>query len=151
MIAVVQRVYSAVVSADNEVTGRCGAGLMIAVGIAADDTEEDARTLIDKILKLRIFRDDEGKLNLSVRDTGGEVLVISNFTLLANCRRGTRPDYSHAAPKEISLPLYEYFIDEVNRRGVHAEHGKFGARMTIDIKADGPVIITLDSHELPRK
>lgn len=151
MIAIVERVHRAAVSADGEVVGKCGRGLMIALGVDVDDTEEDARTLIDKILKLRIFRDEAGKLNLSVRDVGGEILVISNFTLLANCYRGTRPDYSRAAPRAISEPLYEYFISEVNARGTHAEHGKFGARMSVDMEMDGPVIIPLDSHNLPRK
>lgn len=124
---------------------------MIALGVAVGDTEADVRTLIDKILKLRIFRDDAGKLNLSVRDVGGEILVISNFTLLANCYRGTRPDYSRAAPREISLPLYEMFVDEINARGIHAEHGRFGARMSVDMEMDGPVIIPLFSDALPRK
>lgn len=151
MVAVVERVHRAAVSADGELVGRCGRGLMIAIGITHTDTSEDVRTLVDKILKLRIFRDGEGKLNLSVRDVEGEILVISNFTLMANCYRGTRPDYSKAAPREISEPLYLEFIDEINRRGVHAEHGKFGARMSIDMEMDGPVIITLDSYNLPRK
>ncbi|MCD7943484.1 MAG: D-tyrosyl-tRNA(Tyr) deacylase [Clostridia bacterium] len=151
MIAVLQRVHSAEVSFDGERVGKCGYGLMIMLGVASDDDESDARTLIDKILKLRIFRDGDGKLNLSVKDVGGDILVISNFTLMANCYRGTRPDYSNAAHRDVSLPLYEYFIDEVNRRGVHAEHGQFGERMTIDAKMDGPVIITLDSRHLPRK
>ncbi len=151
MIAIVERVHRAEVSADGKSVGRCGYGLLIALGVDREDTEADARTLIDKILKLRIFRDGEGKLNLSVRDVGGEILVISNFTLLANCYRGTRPDYSHAAPREISEPLYKFFIDEVNARGIHAEHGQFGARMTVDMQMDGPVIIPLDSHNLPRK
>lgn len=151
MISIVERVHRAAVSVDGEIVGKCGRGLMIALGIDVDDTEEDARTLIDKILKLRIFRDEAGKLNLSVRDVGGEILVISNFTLLANCYRGTRPDYSRAAPREISRPLYEYFIAEINARGTHAEHGQFGARMSVDMEMDGPVIIPLDSHDLPRK
>lgn len=151
MVAVVERVHRAAVSADGELVGKCGRGLMIAVGITHTDTSADVRTLIDKILKLRIFRDGEGKLNLSVRDVEGEILVISNFTLMADCYRGTRPDYSKAAPKEISEPLYLEFIDEINKRGIHAEHGKFGARMSIDMEMDGPVIITLDSNNLPRK
>lgn len=151
MLAVVQRVHRASVSVDGVHVGRCGQGLMIAIGITHTDTEADVRTLVDKILKLRIFRDETGKLNLSVRDVGGGVLVISNFTLMANCYRGTRPDYSRAAPREISEPLYWRFIEEVNSRGVHAEHGQFGARMSIDADMDGPVIITLDSNELPRK
>ncbi len=151
MIAIVERVHRASVSVDGNVVGKCGAGLMIALGVAVDDTEADVRTLIDKILKLRIFRDDAGKLNLSVRDVGGEILVISNFTLLANCYRGTRPDYSRAAPKEISLPLYELFIDQINALGIHAEHGQFGARMSVDMEMDGPVIIPLNSRELPKK
>ncbi len=151
MVAVVERVYRAAVSADGELAGKIGAGLLIAVGITHTDTSADVRTLVDKILKLRIFRDTEGKLNLSVRDVGGEALVISNFTLMANCYRGTRPDYSRAAPREISYPLYLEFIEEINARGIHAEHGKFGARMSIDMEMDGPVIITLDSNDLPRK
>ena len=151
MIAIVERVHRAEVSVDGEPVGKCGRGYMIALGVDVDDTEADARTLIDKILKLRIFRDAEGKLNLSIRDVGGEILVISNFTLLANCYRGTRPDYSRAAPREVSEPLYKFFIDEINARGVHAEHGMFGARMSVDMLMDGPVIIPLDSHNLPRK
>ncbi len=152
MIAIVERVHRAEVTADGELVGKCGKGLMIAVGITHTDTSADVRTLVDKILKLRIFRDAEGKMNnLSVRDVDGEILVISNFTLMANCYRGTRPDYSRAAPREVSEPLYLEFIDEINKRGVHAEHGKFGARMTVDMEMDGPVIIPLDSNDLPRK
>ena len=151
MIAIVERVHRAEVSVDGNVVGRCGRGLMIALGVGHDDTDADVRTLVDKILKLRIFRDGEGKLNLSVRDVEGQILVISNFTLMANCYRGTRPDYSGAAPKEISEPLYEAFIAEINGRGIHAEHGQFGARMSVDMEMDGPVIIPLDSRKLPRK
>ena len=151
MKAVLQRVHRAEVSVGGQVVGRCGTGLMIAVGIAVDDTDADVRTLVDKIRKLRIFRDDAGKLNLSVRDVGGEALVISNFTLQANCRRGTRPDYSHAAPREVAEPLYEMFIAEMNSSGIPTQHGVFGERMTIEMIADVPVIITLNSHELPRK
>lgn len=151
MVAIVERVHRAAVSVDGELVGRCGRGLMIALGVGHDDTDADVRTLVDKILKLRIFRDDAGKLNLSVRDVGGEILVISNFTLMANCYRGTRPDYSCAAPRPVSEPLYEAFIAEINARGIHAEHGQFGARMSVDMEMDGPVIIPLDSHDLPRK
>ncbi len=151
MIAIVERVHRAEVSVDGESVGKCGHGLMIAVGITHTDTSADVRTLVDKILKLRIFRDENGKLNLSVRDVGGSILVISNFTLMANCYRGTRPDYSNAAPREVSYPLYREFIDEINSRGIHAECGQFGARMSIDMEMDGPVIIPLDSNNLPRK
>ena len=151
MIAIVERVHRAEVSVDGENVGKCGRGIMIALGVEVGDTEVDVRTLCDKIQKLRIFRDEAGKLNLSVRDVGGEALVISNFTLLANCHRGTRPDYSRAAPREVSLPLYEYFIETMNGYGIHTEHGMFGARMTVDMAMDGPVIIPLDSHTLPQK
>ena len=151
MIAIVERVHYAEVSVDSVSVGRCGRGYMIALGVEVGDTEADVRTLCDKIQKLRIFRDDDGKLNLSLRDVGGEALVISNFTLTANCYRGTRPDYSRAAPREVSLPLYELFIEMMNGYGIHTEHGQFGARMTIDMKMDGPVIIPLDSHKLPQK
>ena len=151
MIAIVERVHRAEVSVDGESVGRCGRGIMIALGVETGDTMTDVRTLCDKIQKLRIFRDGEGKLNLSLRDVGGEALVISNFTLLANCHRGTRPDYSRAAPREVSLPLYEAFIETMNGYGIHTEHGMFGARMTVDMVMDGPVIIPLDSHTLPQK
>lgn len=151
MIAIVERVHRAEVSVDGETVGKCGHGLMIAVGITHTDTSADVRTLVDKILKLRIFRDENGKLNLSVRDVEGSILVISNFTLMANCYRGTRPDYSRAAPRDVSYPLYCEFIDEINNRGVHTECGRFGARMSIDMEMDGPVIIPLDSNDLPRK
>ena len=150
MTAVLQRVCSATVYADGEFSGDCGQGLLILLGIAAEDCEEDARLLADKIVRLRIFSDAEGKMNLSLGDVGGGALVISNFTLQANYSHGNRPDYFGAARPDMAEPLYEYFLNLMRERVSHVGNGKFGADMRVEMVGDGPVTIVMDSAVLKR-
>ena len=147
MIAVIQRVSRASVSVDNEIVGRCGEGLCVLLGVAKGDTTEDADALARKILNLRIFCDDAGKMNRSVCDVGGEMLIISNFTLLAAYKKGNRPDYMGAAAPDAAKELYEYFA-ECCGGAVPVECGIFGADMKVDIANDGPVTIVMDSGVL---
>ncbi|MBQ9783010.1 MAG: D-tyrosyl-tRNA(Tyr) deacylase [Clostridia bacterium] len=148
MIAVLQRVKRAAVLADGREAGSCGAGLCILLGVAQGDTERDAQVLAEKILGLRIFPDENDKMNLSVRDVNGEALVVSNFTLLAAYKKGKRPDYMGAAAPGEANRLYEYFCDLCERELCHLGRGVFGAHMEIDLCADGPVTIVMDSRVL---
>ena len=148
MKAVLQRVKNASVAVDGEIVGKCGEGLMILLGVAQGDTEEDARLLATKICNLRIFTDENDKMNLSVLDIGGEALVVSNFTLLANYKKGNRPDYFGAAKPDTANELYEYFVSLLEKELVHVGKGRFGAHMDINISADGPVTIVMDSEVL---
>ena len=145
MKAIIQRCKNASVIADGEPTGRCGKGLMILLGVMKGDETNDAELLAEKISKLRIFDDEEGRLNLSVKDVQGEVLAISNFTLAADYRKGNRPDYFGAEAPARANELYEYFVEALRARGIHTETGKFGAEMEITMVADGPVTIDMDS------
>ena len=147
MIAVIQRVSGASVSVDGETVGKCGHGLCILLGVAEGDTREDADALARKILNLRIFEDGDGKMNRSLVDVSGEMLVISNFTLLASYKKGNRPDYMNAARPDAANELYEYFADNC-RCFVPVERGVFGADMKVDIHNDGPVTIVMDSKVL---
>lgn len=149
MIAVVQRVSHASVKVDGEVTGACREGLLILLGVAKGDSEEDAEKLAVKISKLRIFCDEQGKMNRSVNDIGGSVLVVSQFTLLANCVHGNRPDFFGAAEPASANELYEKFsaiMAKLVDGGV--EKGVFGADMKVELCNDGPVTILMDSREL---
>lgn len=148
MIAVIQRVKNSSVSIDGVVNGTCGHGLMILLGVAKGDTEDDARLLATKISKLRIFCDENGKMNLSVKDVDGEALVVSQFTLLANYKKGNRPDYFGAAEPQIAIPLYEYFVELMKAEVKHVGTGIFGADMQVSILNDGPVTIVMDSNQL---
>ena len=148
MIAVIQRVKNSSVSIDGVVNGTCGHGLMILLGVAKGDTEDDARLLAAKISKLRIFCDENGKMNLSVKDVDGEALVVSQFTLLANYKKGNRPDYFGAAEPQIAIPLYEYFVELMKAEVKHVGTGMFGADMQVSILNDGPVTIVMDSNQL---
>ena len=148
MIAVLQRVKNSSVSIDGVINGECGHGLMILLGVAKGDTEEDARLLATKISKLRIFCDDNGKMNLSIKDIDGEVLVVSQFTLLANYKKGNRPDYFGAAEPSVAIPLYEYFVELMRAEVKHVGTGIFGADMQVSILNDGPVTIVMDSNQL---
>lgn len=147
MRAVIQRVLASQVEIDGEVVGKIGKGLNVLLGIEAGDSVEDARYLIDKIVNLRIFEDAEGKMNLSVLDTGGALLVISQFTLLGDARRGRRPSFSNAARPEQAIPLYEGFVAELRSLGIIVETGVFQAEMIVHIANDGPVTILLDSKK----
>lgn len=148
MKAVLQRVSQAAVSVDGKVTGECGRGLMILLGVAEGDTERDAELLATKILKLRIFSDDNGKMNLSVTDIDGELLIISQFTLLANYAHGNRPDYLASAKPSEAKRLYEYFISLLQDKVKHLGCGIFGADMQVSLINDGPVTIVMDSNVL---
>lgn len=148
MKAVIQRVSQARVEVDGEVTGACGRGLMILLGVAAGDTEDDMDRLLAKIVKLRIFEDENGKMNRSVQDVNGEMLVVSQFTLLANYRHGNRPDFLQAAPPREAERLYERFIEKACGMVSHVGHGRFGADMRVSLVNDGPVTIVMDSDVL---
>lgn len=148
MIAVIQRVKGASVGIDGVINGECREGLMILLGVAADDTRVDAELLATKIGKLRIFCDENGKMNLSVKDIDGEALIVSQFTLLANYKKGNRPDYLGAAQPSVAIPLYEYFVELMRNEVKHVGTGQFGADMQVNILNDGPVTIVMDSNQL---
>ena len=148
MRAVVQRVKEADVSVDNNITGSINKGLMVLLGVEDGDTEADALYMADKITGLRIFEDEEGKMNLSIKDVGGDILAVSQFTLLGDARKGKRPSFSKAARPDEANRLYRHFIDLVNERDVKTEEGVFQAEMLVRIYNDGPVTILLDSKKL---
>lgn len=148
MKAVIQRVQYATVKVDGTLVGQCGHGFMILLGVENNDTMKDLDVLVNKIVKLRVFEDEAGKMNLSIKDVGGEILVISQFTLYADCRKGNRPSFINAAPPAISKPLYEKFVEAVASFDIHVEHGEFGAEMKVELLNDGPVTVVLESKEL---
>ncbi len=148
MIAVIQRVKHSSVSVDGAIVGKCAHGLMILLGVAIGDSERDAERLATKILNLRIFCDENDKMNLSVKDIDGEALVISQFTLLANYKKGNRPDYFGAEVPGRANELYEYFASLMRKELKSVETGVFGADMQVDILNDGPVTIVMDSNQL---
>lgn len=151
MRAVVQRVTEASVMVGGRVVGEIGPGLVILVGVTHGDTEAEARYLAQKIANLRIFTDAEGKLNLSVLDVGGSALVVSQFTLYADCRKGRRPSFSDAARPEVADPLIGHFIEFLRAEGLRVESGQFQAEMLVRIFNDGPVTIILDTQGLMSK
>jgi len=146
MRAVVQRVTRAEVSVSGRCVGRIGPGFAVLLGVARDDTEADAEFVIDRILGLRVFADEAGKMNIALGAVGGELLVISQFTLLADTSGGRRPSFIKAAPPEIARPLYEHLVSLARARGVRVETGEFGAHMELGLVNDGPVTIILDSR-----
>ena len=148
MRAVVQRVTRAKVTVNGEVVGEIGNGLVVLVGIAREDTKVEAAYLVDKIANLRIFDDEDGKMNLSVKDTGGGLLIVSQFTLYGDVRRGLRPSWIDAAPPEVAEPLYEFFVRQARSTVDHVATGKFQAMMHVELVNDGPVTILLDSNKL---
>ena len=148
MRAVITRVKSASVSIAGSVVGEIGHGLLILLGVGPDDTPELCEKLADKALGLRIFCDEAGKMNRSLADIGGQVLVVSQFTLYADCRKGKRPSYSHAARPEEAKALYAYFNQKLTDKGIPVGEGIFQAEMLVRIYNDGPVTILLDSHKL---
>ncbi len=150
MIAVLQRIRQACVVADGRESGRCTHGLLILLGVGQSDGEEDVRLLADKIPRLRIFSDEAGKMNRSLLDVGGSAMVVSNFTLHANYTHGNRPDFLSAARPPVAAPLYEGFIAALRAQGVPVFCGVFGADMQIDMQADGPVTILMDSERLKK-
>lgn len=146
MRMVIQRVREASVAVDGEVIGKIGTGIAALLGVAKGDTEKDAVYLADKLMFLRIFEDDAGKMNLSVQDIGGELLVVSQFTLLADCSKGRRPGFSYGAPPEEADRLYLYVVNYLREKGMCVETGRFQAYMQVNIHNDGPVTFVLDSQ-----
>lgn len=147
MRAVVQRVSRAAVDIGSITKATIGRGLVIFLGIRNSDDAADLIWMADKIIHLRIFPDGDGKMNTSLADMGGEMLIISQFTLYGDCRKGRRPGFSTAAPPEIAEPLYNHFVEEVRRRGIPVATGTFQAEMAVDLVNDGPVTILLDSEK----
>ncbi|HEX3030649.1 MAG TPA: D-aminoacyl-tRNA deacylase [Bacillota bacterium] len=145
MRAVVQRVKSASVAVEGESVGAIGQGLLVLLGVGCGDNETDARYISDKLAGLRIFEDEEGKMNLSVRDIRGEVLVVSQFTLYGDCRKGRRPGFSDAAPPEEANRLYLLVIEHLSELGLKVARGRFQAHMAVELVNDGPVTLLLDS------
>lgn len=148
MRAVVQRVTRARVTVDDEIVGEIEQGLVVLLGIAHDDTKDDADYLASKIVSLRIFDDSEGKMNVSLRDIDGGLLVVSQFTLYGDVRRGLRPSWSEAAPPEVAEPLYEYFVESSRKLIARVARGSFRKMMLVELVNDGPVTIMLDSRKL---
>lgn len=142
-----QRVTEASVEVGGEVTGVIGRGLVVFLGVSREDTRADADYLADKITGLRIFADQQGKMNLDVREAGGSILIVSQFTLYADARKGRRPGFDRAASPESARALYEYFVEAVRRRGVPVTTGVFQAQMSVRLINDGPVTILLDSEK----
>ena len=145
MRAVVQRVSRAHVAVQGEVTGRINRGIVVLLAVGNDDSTSDADYLADKLIGLRIFEDDNGKMNLAVSDIRGEILVISQFTLYGDVRRGKRPSFDAAAPPQRARELYEYFVERIRATGVVCETGRFQETMQVELVNDGPVTILLDS------
>jgi D-tyrosyl-tRNA(Tyr) deacylase len=148
MRAVVQRVSRAKVTVNGDVTGEIGAGLVVLLGVAQQDTEADADYLADKIAGLRVFEDDAGKMNVSVGDSGGAVLAVSQFTLFGDVRRGKRPSFDAAARPERARELYGYFVSRIRAAGLRCETGRFQEMMKVELVNEGPVTILLDSQKL---
>src|SRR6516225_9276935 len=147
MRAVIQRVSSARVVIDGKEHSRIGAGLLVLVGVEKDDTPDDAAALARRIVELRIFEDEAGKMNRSVAEANGHILAVSQFTLLGDCRRGRRPSFDPAAPPELAKPLYEQFVKEVDSLGIPVATGVFQAMMEIELTNQGPVTFILDSRK----
>ena len=148
MRAVVTRVKSASVAIEGNVNGAIGEGFLILLGIAPGDTPAHCKKLAEKILGLRVFRDENDKMNRSLADVGGSVLVVSQFTLYGDCRHGRRPSFTGAAAPELAIPLYEQFLQECRDRGLEPQHGEFGADMLVTSENNGPVTLILDTDEL---
>ncbi|MCC6492474.1 MAG: D-tyrosyl-tRNA(Tyr) deacylase [Pirellulales bacterium] len=147
MRACVQRVSSARVVVDGEIVGEVGRGLLVLLGVAVEDDEGDLRWMVDKIVGLRVFEDADGKMNLALADAGGELLVVSQFTLLGDCRKGRRPSFIGAAPPEKGERMYEQFVEAARAAGAGVATGRFRATMQVELVNDGPVTILIDSAE----
>lgn len=148
MRAVVQRTESSTVTVDSHIIGQAGRGLTVLLGVGCDDSEIDAQYLVEKIIKLRIFPDAAGKMNLSLKDISGHLLVVSQFTLYGDCRKGRRPSFDNAAKPERAHELYNYFLALCRKENIIVSHGQFQAEMIISLKNHGPVTILLDSKRL---
>ena len=148
MRAVLTRVKHASVSIDGKETARIGEGFLILLGVTHEDTEAQAVKLADKLTGLRIFEDENGKMNRGLTDVGGEVLIVSQFTLYGNCKKGRRPEFLAAARPEVAIPLYEKFVQLCRDKGLHVETGEFGAYMQVESLNDGPVTLIVDTDNL---
>ena len=148
MKLVIQRVTHASVTVDNKEIGKIGKGYMVLIGVSDTDTEEIADKMLDKMIKLRIFEDENGKTNLSLADVGGELLLISQFTLYANCKKGNRPSFIEAGSPDHANALYEYIIEKCKERVDVVEQGEFGAEMKVELLNDGPFTVILDSEQI---
>ena len=148
MRIVLQRVANASVKVDGDLVGKIGKGLLVLLGVCDDDDEKDLTYLADKISGLRIFEDEDAKMNLSVEDVSGEILVVSQFTLFGDCRKGKRPSFSSAGNPDYANEMYEKFITYLKEKGFKVEHGVFGADMKVELLNDGPVTLLLDSKKL---
>jgi len=144
MKLVIQRVTNASVTVDNNMVGKIQKGFLVLLGVGPEDTENEVDFLVQKLIKLRIFEDEKGKMNLSIKDVDGELLVVSQFTLYADCLRGNRPSFVNAAKPEKANKLYEYFIKKCKEQDIKVEHGIFGADMKVELLNDGPVTIILE-------
>lgn len=148
MRACIQRVSSASVRVDGEIVGKIGPGILVLLGVAAADTDSDRDALLNKMVGLRIFEDENEKMNLSLADVGGEILVVSQFTLYADCRKGRRPGFTDAAPPEMAERVYEECVAILREKGFHVETGRFRTMMEVSLVNEGPVTIWLDSKDL---
>lgn len=148
MRAVVQRVTEAEVTVSDRSVGKIGKGFLVLLGVGNNDTEIDAQYMADKVARLRVFEDEEGKMNLALKDVGGAVLVVSQFTLYGDARKGNRPGFTDSAPPERAEFLYRFFITALERHDIKVARGEFGARMKVRLVNDGPVTILLDSSKL---
>ena len=147
MRAVVQKVSSSKVTVDGEITGQINEGLLVLLGVTHEDTSKDVDYMIDKTLNLRIFEDEDGKMNLSLKDIGGELLVVSQFTLYGDCRKGRRPSFSEAAKPEFANELYEEYVAKAKEQGIKVGTGRFRTHMVVDITNEGTVTMLLDSSK----
>lgn len=145
MRVVIQRVKNASVEINNKVNGKINTGFLVLLGIASTDTKQDVDYLVKKVVNLRVFSDENDKMNLSLKDVNGELLIVSQFTLYANCKEGNRPSFVEAAKPDVAIPLYEYFVSECKKIIPVVETGIFGADMKVDLLNDGPVTIIMDS------
>ena len=148
MRALIQRVKRASVTINSQITGKINEGLLIFLGVGEDDTEKQVQYLVEKCTGLRIFTDEQDKMNLSVKDIKGEILVVSQFTLYGDCKKGKRPSFVRAARPETAIPLYESFIAHCKNTGLNIQTGEFGADMQLELINDGPVTIWLDTEEM---
>ena len=153
MRAVLTRVKHASVTIDGKVHGQIGEGFLILLGVTHEDTEAQAVKLADKLCSLRLFEDTDGKINLTLDEVGGEIMIVSQFTLYGNCRKGRRPEFLSAARPEIAIPMYEKFVEICREKGYHVETGEFGAYMEVESLNDGPFTLIVDSADLdaPKK
>lgn len=147
MRAVIQRVLNSSVEIDGKIAGKSGKGMLILLGVGKEDTVDDINKLVNKLTKLRIFDDEDGKINKSITDINGEILIVSQFTLYWSCKKGTRPSFDNAMPPKEAEEMYVQFVKAMQETGIHCETGEFGADMKVSLVNDGPVTVYLDTKE----